>query len=280
MQQIKTTLLRLKWGAHALVSLYISILSGIIVALLYNPAEPFFSTLTIELVVPYGSFWRGLHYYSSQFFFILLMFHITAVIWDNRHDYGRLQWIRLLCTFPAALLLLFTGYILRGDSTGGSAGMIAENITLSIPLIGGTVNDLLFAISGNGLKKVYAQHLIGLGVIGGYFGWNHLRRYQARLLYHLPVTGLIFLCSILQAAPLEPEQPGTILIAGPWFFRGLQELLRYFPPFWAGICFPLFFLATLFFLPAAGRSRRVCISIIGIWLCLYLIASIVSFYRI
>ncbi len=280
MYSVKSHLLSIKWGAHSLISLYVSVLSGIIVALQYNAAEPFFSTLTIELIVPYGFFWRGLHYYSSQFFFILLLFHIAAVSWENRHDYNRLQWIRLLSTFPVALLLLFTGYILRGDNTGASAGIIAENIALAIPLVGDSVNDFFFSISSNALKKVYAQHLIGLIIIGGYLAWNHLRRYQTRLVYHLPILISLLLISIFLPAPLEPEHPGAVFIAGPWFFRGLQELLRYFPPFWAGIIFPLLFLFALFYLPTKGRRRNYYLWTIGTWLALYLLLSLINFNRI
>ncbi|MCI5132639.1 MAG: hypothetical protein D3904_14270, partial [Candidatus Electrothrix sp. EH2] len=62
MEQAGTLLFSIRWGGHTLISLYISILSGLIIGLQYNPAEPFYSTATIELIVPFGSFWRSLHY--------------------------------------------------------------------------------------------------------------------------------------------------------------------------------------------------------------------------
>ncbi len=270
----------IRWGAHCLAALLISICSGVVVALQYNPSEPFFSTLTLELVVPYGSFWRGLHYYSSQFFFLLLLIHLAVVIAENNHGYTRPTWIRLSASLPVALLLLFTGYILRGDNTGAAAGMIAENLALSIPLIGKSVNALLFAVSESSLKKVYAQHLIGLMVPGGYFIWRHLRRYQTRLRYHLPLTAVLLLCSITVPAPLEPDRPGAGLIAGPWFFLGLQELLRYLPPFWAGVFPPILFLAALLFLPFEGGYRRPLLRALSLGLLLYLALSLVGYQRI
>jgi len=119
---IKNRLLSMHWGGHALVSLYISVLSGIVIGLQYSAHEPFYSTATIELVVPFGSFWRALHYYSSQAFFLLLLCHLSAILWKNDYSYSRSAWIRLTASVPVGLLLLFTGYVLRGDATGEAAG--------------------------------------------------------------------------------------------------------------------------------------------------------------
>ena len=153
---LKEKFIAVRWGGNTLISLYISIISGIVVALQYNPTEPFYSTSTIELVIPYGSFWRAMHYYSSQAFFLLLVIHFIAVTWDNTHYYSRTTWVRLTMSIPVALLLLFTGYILRDDATGEAAGLIAENIILAIPLLGEWLNNLLFAVTTDEVKRVYA----------------------------------------------------------------------------------------------------------------------------
>ena len=114
-----------RWGANALISLYISVISGIIVALQYSPSEPFYSTSAIELIAPYGSFWRAMHYFSSQVFLLLLLLHFAAVVWENSHYYTRSAWIRLTVSIPVTILLLFTGYILRDDATGEARAFAA-----------------------------------------------------------------------------------------------------------------------------------------------------------
>lgn len=278
---LKQKFIAISWGGNALISLYISIVSGIVVALQYAPAEPFYSTSAIEVIVPYGSFWRAMHYYSSQAFLFLLILHFIAVVWENTHLYERGKWVRLTSSIPVTLLLLFTGYILRDDATGEAAGLIAENITLSIPLIGEWLNGLFLAVSTSGLKRVYTHHLAGLMVIGAYCIWPHLRRYSTRWRLHLPLICLILLLSILLVTPMEPYRFGLLHIAGPWFFLALQELLRYIHPFWAGIAFPGIVVATVLWLPhKEGRRRNTYLALTGLWLFIYAVLTLVSYLRI
>ncbi|VAW39956.1 hypothetical protein MNBD_DELTA04-320 [hydrothermal vent metagenome] len=276
---LKQKALAVNWGGQALISLYISILSGLVIALQYNTAEPFYSTATIEIIVPYGDFWRSLHYYSSQAFMLLLLCHLAAAIWENNHYYSRLAWVRLTLSVPVALLLLFTGYILRNDATGAAAGAIAEHITLSIPLIGRWLNDIFLAITANGLRRVYVNHLIGLIVLGGYCVWPHLRRYTSRWRDHLPLILLFLLLATLLLAPMEPDKFGLLHIAGPWFFLGLQELLRTVQPFWAGVVFPAAIVVALLTLPREGRERSLYLIFIGLWFAIYTVLSVISYSR-
>ena len=277
---IKTWLFAQRWGGRSLVCLYISILSGLIIALQYSPDDPFYSAASLELLVPFGAFWRSLHFYSSQAFFLLLLLHFIMVVWENQHGYKRVAWIRLTATLPVSLLLLFTGYVLRGDATGEAAGIIGEHITLSLPLIGTSLNDLLFAISTEGMKRIYANHLIGLCVLGGWCGWKHLRRYQASWQNHVILVSGLGLFTLCVAAPMEATKLGQVHIAGPWFFLGLQELLRYMPTLWAGIIIPLLLLGALLCLPSTvGNSRRKMLLFIALWLLFYLLVSLMAYSR-
>ncbi len=269
-----------RWGGGSLISLFLSVLSGIVVALQYDYTSPFYSTSAIELVVPYGSFWRGLHYYSSQAFFLLLLAHLAAVLWKNDTTFSRSAWIRLCATLPCGLLLLFTGYVLRGDATGEAAGAIAEHICLSIPLIGPQINSLFFDIAASGMRKVYAHHVIGLVVLGGMAAWPHLRRYTARWRNHLVLALLTVLVAAAVPVPMEPYRFGLLFIAGPWFFLGLQELLFFLSPFLAGVVIPLLPLILLFWLPTQGRTRSFGLLAIGIWLLAYCLFTWLCMLRI
>lgn len=269
-----------KWGEICLVSLYLSVLSGLVIALQYDFHTPFYSSSALDVLVPFGAFWRSLHFYTSQFFFLAMLVHVVTILIDGRvSQLKRGQWLLLVGSMPVALLLLFTGYVLRGDATGQSAGLIADNILLAIPGLGEAANRLLFSITDDGLKRVYANHLIGLGVLWGVLSWNHVRKYRAHLTRHGLLIALSLLVAFLFLAPMEPEQLGVFHIPGPWFFLGLQEILRVVQPFWAGIVFPLSFVVALSFLHPAMPGRRVALGFCLFWLLFYAILTIISLYR-
>lgn len=274
---IRPLIIETKWGGMSLVSLYLSVLSGMVVALQYDPATPYFSASSLDLLTPFGQFFRSCHFYSSQLFFLFSLGHLAAVILaktDQQLRFGR--WFMLIGSVPAALLLLFTGYVLRADATGEAAGVIAENIILSIPYLGEPLNSLLFAIEAEGMKRVYANHLLGLGIVWGICCWNHLRRYRVGFGQHRLLLFVTVLVSLCLAAPMEPSRLGLFHIQGPWFLLGLQELLRYLQPFWAGVIFPGTVVAALVCVGRENPVRRQALLFIAAWLAVYFSLSVLA----
>ena len=276
--QIFSALKDIKWGAWTLIAFYISLLSGIIVGLQYDYLNPFYSTTAIDVLAPYGRFFRSLHFFSSQFFFFFCCFHLLA-IHKKTLQYSRFEWLRLVGSLPLILFLLFTGYILRGDNTGSSAGIIAENIIQAIPVFGTPLNELFFSLSDSGLRKVYIHHVIALDLLLLIFAWNHLRIYRINVREYLPLVFSILTFSVFISAPFEPDRLGISYISGPWFFLGLQELLRYFPPLLAGVAIPGIFLIALFSAHPANKHFRVIIFLIGFLLSCYAILSYIAWNR-
>ena len=265
----------LKWGAWSLISLYVSLVSGIIVGIHYSPAEPFYSASALDILVPYGSFFRSLHFYSSQFFFLFGVAHFLAVF-DKSQGYSSKAYIYLIICFPCMLMLLFTGYVLRGDATGYSAGMIAEHILEAVPFVGSALNNMLFSISTHGMDRVYLHHVISFDLLFLFLAWDHLRRYRVMLTDHLLFISIVLLFSLLIAAPIDPDQLGLLYITGPWFFLGLQELLRYLSPFIAGVLVPGSLVAALVFLRKDQRWFRPLLIFICCWLGCYLILTFIA----
>jgi len=209
----------------------------------------------------------------------LLVLHLATVLWKGSFQEGQGHWIRLTCLLPLGLLLLFTGYVLRGDATGQAAGAIAEHIASSVPWAGDFLDALFFDLSQAGWKKVYAQHLVGLPLAGLILAWPHLVRYSPRW-RHLPLLLLSLLAlSAWLPAPMEPERPGMVHIAGPWFFLGLQELLRVLPPLAAGVAYPATILPLLFAANPQRKRHRLAVALLVAWLAVYLALSLAGYLR-
>jgi ubiquinol-cytochrome c reductase cytochrome b subunit len=280
MLRVKQAFVEVGWGGRSLIALYLSLFSGLVVALQYDPGHPFYASSALELLAPFGVFWRSLHFYASQIFFLTLLLHFLAVVLAKTHLRLPVRhWLSLVASMVAALLLLFTGYILRGDATGAMAGAIAENIIKSIPLVGEGLNNLLFAVSREGLKRVYAQHLAGLGLLWLVLAWDHLRRYRVGWnkygFFGLALVGV----AMVWAAPMDPERLGMFHVNGPWFFIGLQELLRYLEPFLAGVLWPLGLVGAILLLRADDLGSRRATIFILFWLALYLGLTIIGWRR-
>ncbi len=285
-----------RWGELCVTPLLLSAFSGVVLAFKYDVSAPYSSVVSIDLLAPFGAFVRSLHYYSSQLFFIFFLFHLGVILMRIRagkgceasrstrtppagRREGMKQWLQLLAALPVVTLLLFSGYVLKMDATGRAAGAVAENILLSMPVFGAMVNRFLFAISENSLKVVYADHLAGLPLVLLLLLWGHLHRYRFRVGDHGMMVALLFFSSLVIPAPLVAEQLGVAHISGPWFFVGLQELLRYIQPFWAGIVFPALPLVVLAIIPARGWKCRWGTMAFGIWFLLYLGLSLVGWWR-
>lgn len=264
-----------RWGDWSLISLYISLLSGIIVGIHYSPAEPYYTASALDILVPYGSFFRSLHFYSSQFFFLFGVAHFL-VVFDKSQSYTSKAYIYLILCFPCMLMLLFTGYVLRADATGYSAGMIAEHILEGVPLVGPALNNMLFSISTHGMDRVYLHHVISFDLLFLFLAWDHLRRYRVFLTDHLLFISMVLLFSLLVAAPIDPDQLGLLYITGPWFFLGLQELLRYLSPFVAGVLVPASLVSALIFLRKEQRWYRTLLIFICCWLGGYALLTLLA----
>lgn len=274
-ESIAKALNSVKWGEWSLISLYVSLVSGIIVGIHYSPAEPFYSASALDILVPYGTFFRSLHFYSSQFFFLFAVVHFLLVF-DKSQVYNFKAYVYLIFCFPCILMLLFTGYVLRGDATGYSAGMIAEHIVQAIPLFGSALNNMLFSISTQGMDRVYLHHVISFDLLFLFLAWDHLRRYRVVLADHLLFISAVLFLSLVITAPIDPEQLGLLYITGPWFFLGLQELLRYVSPFIAGVLVPASLVLGLVLLRKGHRSYRPLLIFLCCWLGCYLLLTLLA----
>ena len=109
-----------------LSALFMCLISGIVLTFYYRPTGNVFQNVEeITTLVPYGWFFRQLHFASGQLFVILMLIHAVDHFHRKRYRlYPGGQWQRLIFSLCLCFLTLFTGFILKGDKEGLFAARI------------------------------------------------------------------------------------------------------------------------------------------------------------
>ncbi len=265
----------------ALTSLIISIFSGIIVSYHYLYSNPLLSVIKLETQVSFGKFFRNLHYLSSQLAFIFTFLHLIDSIYKNWFYYKKfVYWSSLILSFILITFLTFTGYILRFDELGRNAGMIAENFSLSIPIIGNIIRDIFFPISKGGLYRVYLFHIYGsFFLLLSLFIWHCSFKKFLNYKNNFILIYLNLILPLFIYIPLESGK-GKDLITGPWFFLGVQGLLKFVNPLIVLIyIFIFFFLLIALAVNFLKRYNLILKSFIVGWLLSYIIFALLLFKK-
>ena len=214
-------------GDLATASFVIAALSGAAVAVPFNPTDGYGSIATLLLANPAGTFFRNLHYWTSQACLILTVLHI----WDHLRSsteqrVRRGVWLRLSLTLPLLVFIMLSGFMLRGDADARQALRIVTEAISRVPLVGSGLATLAFGVGGR-LDVVYVQHAATATILVWLFIIEHARRVWPKLNAFLSVlltTGVISL--FLSPGLHDGLDP---IIKGPWYFLGLQEILHWTP---------------------------------------------------
>ena len=272
-------------GGTAIFLLLIVGVTGILEMFYYvpTPDEAARSIQTLSYLVPFGGLIRNLHFWSAQLLIIVSAVHLMRVIFTGAYmSPRRFNYLLGLALFIFAILLNFTGYILRWDQGIQWALIVGTNLIKTIPLIGNTFYILLVGGTQPGLPtliRFYAWHIFGL-TLGALtlLIWHifrvrrdggiavpppHLRKNKERIhrnelvrretLAMLFTGAALILLSTLKPAPIAP--PITEIAAlssnarAPWFFLWVQRMLQWGNPFFWGVLVPLIVLALLALMP-------------------------------
>ncbi len=153
------------FGSASMTLLFIQILTGIGLALVYVPSadQAYESLLYLNYEQPGGWFLRALHYYAGSGMVVMVLAHMTQVFLHGTFKYPReLTWllgvVLLLCT----LGMFFTGQILRWDPDAYWGLAVAGSMAGRVPILGPWIVDLLLGaavIGGNSLSRFFALHV-------------------------------------------------------------------------------------------------------------------------
>ena len=260
--------------------------SGILLALHYHPgAEAYTSVARIEQVIPGGWFLRRFHHFAGQLLLIGAMAHTASVLWRGRE--GRFKpwrWAKAVSLLPLAVAGCFTGFLLRGSAEGFGAAMVATGLAESVPLAGGVLARSIFRPDPHdcSLLLPYVHHLATVTVGLFYLSSEHigrLRRRPVSLAWTAALLAVVSLVFGVDAGSAPDSVPEAI--HGPWFFVGIQHLLRWLPPLLAGIAIPLLALLGLWAAPFAERAgtpkaRTALVGALAVGLLAYAILSLTA----
>lgn len=248
-----------------------------------TPADAALSVQTISYTVPFGGLVRNLHFWAAQLLLIVSAIHLVRIVFTGAYaPPRRFNYLLGLALFVFAILLDFTGYILRWDEGIQWALVVGTNLLKSIPGVG---NALYAAVVGGStpgpatLIRFYSWHVFGLMLLAAIVTVWHvfrvrrdggvavpppsLRADPVRVsrfeLVRREVLAMVFtgaallLLSAFSPAPIAPAMTDVVTLSGaaraPWFFLWVQQMLKWGDPFLWGVLVPVLVLTVLAIIP-------------------------------
>ncbi|MCF8144835.1 MAG: cytochrome b N-terminal domain-containing protein [Deltaproteobacteria bacterium] len=242
-----------------LSALILCLASGMVLMFYYRPIGNVFQNVEeITSLVPYGWFFRQLHYGAGQVFVILMLLHTVDHFVRKRYSmYALREWLALVVSLALCFYTLFTGFILKGDQEGRFAGAIFMNILETLPIAGRAVAALFIVPGESFFFLPYLYHCFLLPLLVLYLMRGHIREWLPNRRFMLSGGIGLFLYALLVKPGMDiPPEASMAMVEGPWFFLGIQTLLKFLPPLVAGLVIPGLFIGGVLLLPATGNVLR------------------------
>ena len=275
-------------GGIAVLASLITLLTGVALTFYYvpTPSNAHSSIILIQDVVSFGALMRGLHYWGAQIMVIAVTLHLARIVFTGGYRPPReFNWLIGIALLVITLVWDFSGYVLRWDDGAYWAFLVGTNLLREIPAYGETIYRAIVGdvqIGANALLRFYGWHIFGLTAVGVFGVVYHLwrlnkdggisrpllndgetREFVSRdeLFFREFITAALVTAALIFITLIFPAPIGTVAnldtgvgdVRAPWIFLWVQNLLRSFPPLWAGIIAPAFVLITLMALPFLDR---------------------------
>lgn len=154
------------FGFLAFVFLFMQIITGVVLAMFYNPS----AELAYEVVmyinneVYYGWWLRLLHANGASWFFFVTYIHMFRSLYYGSFCYPRqMLWISGVALWLLMIATAFLGYVLPWGQMSFWAAMVITNLLSALPLIGADLIYLLwggFSIADASLHRFYSLHFV------------------------------------------------------------------------------------------------------------------------
>ncbi|WP_123537162.1 cytochrome b [Halosimplex salinum] len=162
-------------GSFSTIAYVVAAISGALLGFYYapgagasngDPALAYNSITFIMTDLNFGFFLRSLHRWSAQVMVAAVFLHMLRVYFTGAYKEPReLNWIIGIVLISLTMVFGYTGYLLPWDQLAFWAGQIGVEMSLSIPLIGEWVAQLLFGgftLSQSTVQRMYILHVFVL----------------------------------------------------------------------------------------------------------------------
>lgn len=252
------------WISLALFN--VSMLSGLVVAFFYKPSFAYESVQKLTYLIPYGDFFRQLHYFSSEAFLVFVLLHIVLELLKYEIKISYKSWIYSILATVILFFLMFTGYVLKADLNGLSAGQVALSLIEQTPILRNLIN--FFEDNVIFVWKFYIWHILFLPILITFFIYKHIKTIKTKYLLIAFAISLICMMFFTMPKDLDIGLEG-VKVTGPWFFKGAENLLVLgVSPLLVDIviCIPFLLLLLFFYLE---KYRKVINISILLWVVFY-----------
>ena len=272
-------------GGTAVFLVLVLVVTGALELFFYipTPGEAALSIQTISYTIPFGGLLRNLHFWAAQLLLIVSAVHLVRIVFTGAYaPPRRFNYLLGLTLFVIAILLDFTGYILRWDQGIQWALVVGTNLVKTIPWAGKLLYPLLVGGTQPGsatLIRFYAWHVFGLMLVAIIVMiWHafrvrrdggiavpppNLRPSRERIsrfeLVRREILAMVFTAAALlllaafSPAPIAPAMTEVNAVVSnaraPWFFLWVQQMLKWGNPFLWGVLVPLIVLVVLALIP-------------------------------
>ncbi len=253
--------------------LAVSLLSGLVVAFAYHPSAAYDSVQKLTFLIPYGAFFRQLHYFSSELFLFVLLVHVVLELGRRVVTISRHSWMYATGGTVGVILLMFSGFILKGDQSGSAAAQVALHLMGQTPLL----DRLVPLVKDTELfySKFFVWHVIFLPLLLVGMTWKHIGKILPRREYWVVGLGISVLLLLIVAMPEDIAPTATVEhLRGPWFFRGAENLLQLGLNSWQVTTIVAIPFGLLLLYPFVQKPLRVTAAL-ALWLIGYTVVSLI-----
>ena len=152
------------FGSATLFCMILQIVTGIFLTFFYAPSAMTAWESTRSMYVhPFQHVVLSIHYWGASAMIALVFLHmLQCVIWGAYKSPRELQWVVGVLLLLVTMVLGLTGYLLPWDMDAYFASQVAINLTLTVPVLGGFIQQ--FTQDGTTMGTLTINRFFGLHV--------------------------------------------------------------------------------------------------------------------